>query len=882
MTAADIAVILAGGSLIAGLAWFFFKPREAAHARKEGDVQTVDVRVKGGYAPNLIRATAGTPLRLRFDRQENTDCSARVVFPEFRLSTSLPPFRTTTVELMPTEPGRFGFACGMNMLHGTLVVDAPNANARDGNVLPAPRKQVQASQTAPTKSGDLAREDGRGELSTAGGDGTDCDGADNGGAPVTEQTQDDEAAARAAEVRDLRFRVGLGALLTLPLLYATMLAQFLSADYVPDVLENPWVQLLLSGPVMVLIGWPIHRTGMLALGNRSADMNTLISLGTIAAFGYSMLATIVPQALPDDVREVYYEVVSFIITIILLGRLIEARARAGTGNAIRTLLDLAPRTAQVLRAGIETEIPIEDVVVGDEIVVRPGEKVPVDGVIVRGRSTLDESMVTGESVPVEKAEDDTVIGATINSTGAFTMRATKVGADTMLAQIVKLVQEAQASKAPIQRIADLVAGYFVPAVVFIAVVAFVVWFVLGPDPSLTYALVAAVSVLIIACPCALGLATPLSIMVGTGKGAQAGVLIRSAEALETAHKVHTVVLDKTGTLTQGKPTLTDVVAVVPGVAEERLLRLVASAEHASEHPLAQAIVAGARDRGLQLSEVSWFDSVTGKGVRATVDGQELLVGNARLLSDVGISTAALEERAASLAEQGKTPMFVALDGRAAGLVGVADTVKPESEAAVCVLHGLGIQIAMLTGDNRRTAEAVAAQVGIDRVLAEVLPEDKVAEIRSLQDEGDLVAMVGDGVNDAPALAQADVGIAIGTGTDVAIEASDVTLVSGDLGGLVTAVALSKATMRNIRQNLVLAFAYNTAAIPIAAGVVYPFTGGLLSPMIAAGAMAASSLSVVLNASRLSRFTPPAVAESTGMSRVAGDNRLRRSLAGNEN
>ncbi|MDQ3493354.1 MAG: copper-translocating P-type ATPase, partial [Chloroflexota bacterium] len=452
---------------------------------------------------------------------------------------------------------------------------------------------------------------------------------------------------------------------------------------------------------------------------------------------------------------------------------------------------------------------------------------------------------------------DTVIGATINSTGAFTMRATKVGADTMLAQIVKLVQEAQSSKAPIQRIADLVASYFVPAALFIAITAFVVWFVLGPDPSLTFALVAAVTVLIIACPCALGLATPLSIMVGTGKGARAGVLIRSAEALETAHKVTTVVLDKTGTITAGKPALTDVLSA-SGTHENDLLRLVASAERSSEHPLAQAIVTGARERGLGLADATTFDSITGKGVRATVEGRELLIGNARLLTDAGIPTTDLDAWAAALAEAGKSPMFLALDGRPAGLLAVADTIRPDSAAAVRALHDLGLKVAMITGDNWRTAHAVAAQVGIDRVLAEVLPEDKAAEVRSLQDEGRLVAMVGDGVNDAPALAQADVGVAIGTGTDVAMEAADITLVSGDLRGLVTAVALSKATMRNIRQNLVLAFAYNTAAIPIAAGVLYPVTGALLSPMIAAAAMATSSLSVVLNAGRLSRFIPAQV------------------------
>ena len=492
------------------------------------------------------------------------------------------------------------------------------------------------------------------------------------------------------------------------------------------------------------------------------------------------------NTLPGDVRELYYEVVSLIITIILLGRLIEARARTGTGAAIRALVELAPRTARVLRGGVEVEIVIDDVVPGDDIVVLPGGKVPVDGVIARGHSTLDESMVTGESVPVDKADDDAVIGATINTTGAFTMRATKVGADTMLAQIVKLVQEAQSSKAPIQRVADLVAGYFVPAAVFIAIAAFVIWFVAGPDPSLTFGLVAAVSVLIIACPCALGLATPLSIMVGTGKGAEAGVLIRSAEALETAHKLHTVVLDKTGTITQGKPALTDVLPA-HGLHDRELLRLVASAERSSEHPLAQAIVSGAQERGIELCEPTTFDSLTGKGVNATVEDQQLLIGNARLLTDAAIPTGDLDDPAATLAAQGKTPMFIALDGHPAGLIGVADTIKPDSAAAVRALHDLGLEVVMITEDNRRTAQTVAAQVGIDRVLAEVLPQDKAAEVRTLQDDGKLVAMVGDGVNDAPALAQADVGVAIGTGTDVAIETADVTLVSGDLRALVTAV-----------------------------------------------------------------------------------------------
>ena len=546
-----------------------------------------------------------------------------------------------------------------------------------------------------------------------------------------------------------------------------------------------------------------------------------------------------------------------ILTLIIVGRLLEARAKAGTGEAIRRLLGLQPRTARVLRGGVEVEVPVDEVVVGDVVLVRPGEKVPVDGEILDGQSAVDESMVTGESMPVEKGPGDVAIGATVNQTGAFRMRATKVGRETMLAQIVRLVQAAQSSKAPIQRLADATSRWFVPGVLFVAIATFVVWFDFGPDPALTFGLVASVAVLIIACPCALGLATPMSIMVATGKGAEAGVLIRSAEALETAHKLDTIIVDKTGTLTKGRPALTDVVITGP-TPEAELLTLVAGAERRSEHPLAQAIVTGATERGIVLVEPDAFDSVTGKGVLATVSGQRLLVGNRRLLTDAGVDAAELSAVADRLSGEGKTPMLVAIDGRAAGVIAVADTIKDDAIAAVAALRSLGLDVVMLTGDNLRTAEAVAHMVGIDRVMADVLPGDKAAEVRRLQADGRVVGMVGDGINDAPALAQADVGIAIGTGTDVAIEAADVTLISGNLGGLVTAIALSKATMRNIRQNLGFAFGYNALGIPIAAGLLYPFTGLLLSPMIAAAAMAASSLSVVTNANRLRRFAPPRI------------------------
>ncbi|EGX57721.1 copper-translocating P-type ATPase [Streptomyces zinciresistens K42] len=816
MNAADIAVLIGAGGLIALLAWYFLGPKKTRLAELQGGVQEIEITVKGGYSPDVIRVRQGVPVRLVFDRRESGDCTSRVVFPDFGLAKALPAFGKATAEFVPEKAGRFGFACGMNMVHGTLLVE-PGPGSGEAAPSVVAEEELVASAPGDTDQGDS------------------------------------EAAERQAEIKDLSRRVLVGTVLSLPVVVAVMLHEFFGVE-VPDLLLNRWFQFALITPVMFYTGWPIHRTGWLALRHRSAEMNSLITLGTCAAYGYSLLVTVAPGLLPTGVREVYYEAVGVILTLILLGRLFEVKAKAGTGQAIRELLGLQAKTARVVRDGAEVEVPVEEVQPGDIVVVRPGEKVPVDGVIVEGRSTLDESMVTGESIPVTKTVGDEVVGATINQTGAFRLEATKVGADTMLAQIVRLVQQAQASKAPIQRIADLVASYFVPAVVFIAIASFATWFIVGPEPALTLGLVAAVAVLIIACPCALGLATPLSIMVGTGKGAQAGVLIRSAESLETAHRLDTVVLDKTGTITQGRPALTDVVPV-GGFAEADLVRLVASAENSSEHPLGQAIVSGAADRGIQLAEVSEFDSVTGKGIAATVDGRRLLVGKSALLTEAGIDSDPLQADADRLAAEGKTPVFAAVEGRLAGVIAVADTVKEDSSAAVAELKRLGLEVVMITGDNRRTAEAIAREVGIDRVFAEVLPEHKAREIRRLQDEGKRVGMVGDGINDAPALAQADVGFAIGTGTDVAIEASDVTLVSGALGGVVTAVRLSRSTMRNIRQNLFLAFVYNTIGIPLAAGVLYPFTGWLLSPIIAAAAMALSSLSVVGNANRLRRFTP---------------------------
>ena len=834
MGVADVVVNVSAAVLVAGLGWFFFGPRRARTARLEGGVQRVEVTVRGGYSPDVIKVRRGVPVELVFDRQESGECTSRVVFPDLRVSAGLPAYARTTVRLSPGDAGSIGFACGMNMIHGTLLVEPASG-----------------SDDAPDGGGRAAA------AATAGPP----SGVPGGEAAATE-AEAAESAERRAEIGDLTRRVALGAVLTFPVVFAVMAHELFGADWVPGWLLNHWLQLVLITPVMFYTGWPIHSTGWLTLKHRGADMNSLITLGTTAAYGYSLIVTLAPSLLPADVREVYFEAVGVILTLILLGRLLEARAKAGTGEAIRALLGLQARTARVVRDGAETEIPVEDVAVDDEVVIRPGEKVPVDAEVLSGSSAVDESMVTGEPMLVTKRAGDTVIGATVNGTGSLRVRASKVGADTMLAQIVRLVQQAQASKAPIQRLADAVSAYFVPAVIAVAIVTFALWYTVGPAPALTLALVSAVAVLIIACPCALGLATPLSVMVGTGKGAQAGILIRSAEALETAHKLDTVVLDKTGTVTAGKAVLTDM-HPADGFQDSELLALVAAAEADSEHPLAAAILAGARERGLTLRAASGFDSVTGKGVQATVNGRAVLVGTARLLGDADIDTTALAPVAAELSAQGKTPVLAAVDGRAAGVLAVADTVKDDSASAIAGLHRLGIDVVILTGDNARTAAAIAAQVGVDRVLAEVLPEHKADEIRRLQGEGRTVGMVGDGINDAPALAAADVGMAIGTGTDVAIEAADITLIAGSLGGVVTAIRLSRATMRNIRQNLFFALIYNALGVPLAAGAFYPLWGIRLSPIIAAAAMALSSLSVVTNASRLRRWRssplPPAAA-----------------------
>ncbi len=646
-------------------------------------------------------------------------------------------------------------------------------------------------------------------------------------------------------------------------------------SWLPPFFSNRYLLWALATPVQFWAGWQFYRGAWGALKHKTANMNTLIAVGTSAAYFYSVVAILFPAVFTAGGREasVYFDTAAIIIALILLGRFLEARAKGQTSEAIKKLIGMQARTARVVRSGEELDIPVEEVVVGDIIVVRPGEKVPVDGVIKEGHSSIDESMVTGESMPVEKGAGNEVIGATINKTGSFRFEAVKVGKDTVLAQIIKLVEEAQGSKAPIQRLADVISAYFVPAVIGIGIITFVLWYIWGPAPALTFALLNFVAVLIIACPCALGLATPTAIMVGTGKGAENGVLIRSGGALETAHKIKAIILDKTGTLTRGQPAVTDVVAL-PGFKEEQLLTMAASAERGSEHPLGESIVNAARQKKLSLSDVTGFKAIPGQGVEARIDGRKVLLGNQKLMRERKLSLNGLEEKVSYLSREGKTPILLGIDGQVAGIIAVADTLKPNSKKAVKELHRLGLEVVMLTGDNRRTAQAIARQVGIDRVLAEVLPEHKAREVRKLQSEGKVVAMVGDGINDAPALAQADVGIAIGTGTDVAMEAADITLMSGDLRGVVMAISLSKRTLRTIKQNLFWAFAYNVSLIPVAAGVLYFVFGqsgtppalqfflgnyGFLNPMLAAFAMAASSVTVVSNSLRLRSFRPPELA-----------------------
>ena len=660
------------------------------------------------------------------------------------------------------------------------------------------------------------------------------------------------------ELIDMRRRFWIGLALTIPMVVLEMGGHFLGLSHYISQLTSNWLQLILATPVVLWAGWPFFQRGWQSLVNRSLNMFTLIAMGTGTAWIYSVVATVAPGIFPDAFRQhdgsvaVYFEAAAVITVLVLLGQVLELRARESTSGAIRALLDLAPKTARIIRDdGMEEEVPLDSVHVGDRLRVRPGEKVPVDGEVLEGRSAVDESMVTGESMPVAKAAGASAIGGTMNQSGALVIEAKKVGRDTMLSQIVQLVAEAQRSRAPIQRLADQVSGWFVPAVIVVAVLAFIAWSIWGPEPRFSFGLIAAVSVLIIACPCALGLATPMSIMVGVGRGAQAGVLIKNAEALEHMEKVNTIIVDKTGTLTEGRPAVT---AIVPaaGFSEDEALRLAASVERASEHPLALAIVRAAEERGIATAPVADFDSPTGKGALGVVEGKRIPLGNAKFLAEQGVDVAPLADEADRLREDGATAIFMGVDGRVAAIFAIADPVKPSTPEALAALKEQGIRVVMLTGDNWTTAKAVARHLGIDEVEAEVLPDQKSAVVQRHKAAGEVVAMAGDGVNDAPALAAADVGIAMGTGTDVAMESAGVTLLKGDLNGIVRARRLSQAVMGNIRQNLFFAFIYNALGVPVAAGVLYPFFGILLSPIIAAAAMALSSVSVITNAARLRR------------------------------
>jgi Cu+-exporting ATPase len=665
---------------------------------------------------------------------------------------------------------------------------------------------------------------------------------------------DDEDAASALkekEYKDLKKKFLAGLALAVLIFLGSMTHLF---PWIPDFLRIHYVLWILATPVQFWIGWQFYKGAWGAFKHRNADMNTLIAVGTSAAYAYSVVATLFPSFFESGgIRpQVYFDTSAMIIVLILFGRLLEARAKGRTSDSIKKLIGLQPKTARVFREGQELDIPVKDVVMDDVVLVRPGEKIPVDGIVLEGESSVDESMISGESLPVKKEKEDEVIGATLNKSGSFRFRATKVGKDTVLAQIVQLVRDAQGSKAPIQRLADVIAGYFVPIVISIAILTFVAWFDFGPKPALTFALLNFVAVMIIACPCALGLATPTAVMVGTGRGAESGILIKDGESLETAHKVDTVVFDKTGTLTKGQP---EVVAITAAnsFSDKDIVLYAASAERVSEHPLGESIVAKAGEMGISLTEPKNFQAVEGRGIEAVVDGKDVLIGNEEFMREKGVSFAAAGEKAGMYASQAQTPVYVSVDKTLAGLLAIADPLKDESLQAVAKLKRMGLEVVMLTGDSQKTANAVAAKAGIDRVIAEVLPKDKVDAIKKLQAEGKRVAMVGDGINDSPALAQADVGIALGSGTDVAMEASDITLINDDLNGVVVAIDLSKTTIKVIKQNLFWAFFYNTVGIPIAAGILYPFWGILLSPIIASAAMAFSSVSVVSNSLRLKRI-----------------------------
>lgn len=685
---------------------------------------------------------------------------------------------------------------------------------------------------------------------------------------VADKAKGDEPDRREAELRGLKISLATAVALTLPVFILEMGSHLVPAihDFVMETVgmrESWYLQFALTTLVLFGPGLRFFKKGIPALLRLAPDMNSLVVLGTAAAWGFSVVATFVPEILPRGTANVYYEAAAVIVTLILLGRFLEARAKGRTSEAIKRLVGLQAKSARVMRNGETIDVPLQDVATGDVIVVRPGEKVPVDGLVLDGSSYVDESMITGEPVPVTKTAGSEVVGGTVNRNGSFTFRATKVGADTLIAQIIRMVEEAQADKLPIQALVDKVTNWFVPAVMLAALVTFIVWFILGPDPALTFALVNAVAVLIIACPCAMGLATPTSIMVGTGRAAEMGVLFRRGDALQTLRDADVIAVDKTGTLTLGKPTLVHF-TTTEGFDQDEVLRLVASLESRSEHPIAEAIVEAAKHGGLTLADAAGFEATPGFGVAATVDGRKVEAGADRFMVKLGYDIAKFADDADRLGREGQSPLYAAVDGRLAAIIAVADPIKPTTPEAIAALHALGLKVTMITGDNRRTAEAIARRLGIDEVVAEVLPDGKVEAVKRLAADGRRVAFVGDGINDAPALAAADVGLAIGTGTDVAIESADVVLMSGDLRGVANAIALSKATIRNIRQNLFWAFAYNAALVPVAAGILYPANGVLLSPVLAAGAMALSSVFVLTNALRLKSFRPPLLDRSSGM------------------
>lgn len=883
-----IAIALIMALLVtAGVLWFFFAPRKAYRAPLRDGVQEAVVEVKGGYNPAVIEAEAGMPLRLIFDRKEDGECSSHVVFSDFGVDLALPAFRTTTLTLHPDQPGEYPFACGMNMLHGTLRI-LPGKHASVGAAAGSAVGSVGASMFDSGDSDIRTTADGA-HASGSAETGVQC--AQKGAVQTSGSGDSGKSRGSESEIRALITRLIVAAVCTIPVFGSTMLMLYPMPN---------WLQFLLMLPIVGYAALPIFRSGFAAIAHRSPEMNALVSLGALAAFAYSCVVTFAPNVLPENAREPYFEAVGVVVTLMLVGQLLEARARKGTGEAMRALASLQPKTARVVRDGRETDIVVDDVHVGDVIAIRPGEQLPVDGIVISGTSTVDESMITGEAMPVAKTEGSEVTGATINGGGSLRYRATKVGKDTVLAQIIGMVRAAQSSKAPVQRLADRISGIFVPIVVLVAVWSCALWFAFGPDPRVTHALVAAVSVLLVACPCALGLATPLSVTVSTGRAARMGVLVRSAEALETCGKVNAVVLDKTGTITTGKPALTDVLPFGKWRRQaDDFLTIVAAAERDSEHPLAVAIVATAAEHvdAADAVQAADFQAIAGRGVTARVTFRGLphtvAVGNTDLIDDLdidmpdvasdasGTAAEAASETAHDtdldaiiadmerLSRQGKTPILAAIDGRLAGIVAVADVPETDSRQAVELLHRRGVEVVMLTGDNPTTARAIANQVGIDErhVIAGVRPERKADEIAKLQSQGYTVAMVGDGINDAPALARADVGFAIGIGTDVAVQSADVTLMRGSLMGLVHALDLTHAAMRNIAQNLGFALGYNSIGIAIAAGVLYPFTGTLLNPMIAGAAMAFSSLCVVTNASRLRLFDPDAEAAKNKTYRV---------------